>query len=283
MDYSRIYNILITCRRNTPLEKSKDLYTEEHHITPRCLGGDDSRENLVRLTAREHFLAHRLLNKLHPDNPSLKTALFLMCSRDKHGKRNVCSRVYETLKTAHSEEMSRRMSGREVSDETRHKLSKSHIGKVYSTESKQKMSDSAKRKPPMSNKTREKLSRLRKGKNNSQTHNKKISESHKGLTHSPESRMKMSESALRRFEDINERKKLSDARTKKYEFICPYSAQPFIRDVVLETFCRLNNIEYRIMLRSAKNGGRVCAPHHLHKGEISKNTVGWGCRLVIKD
>lgn len=38
-------------------------YTESHHIIPRSLGGDNSSSNLVRLTAREHFICHLLLAK----------------------------------------------------------------------------------------------------------------------------------------------------------------------------------------------------------------------------
>jgi hypothetical protein len=40
-------------------------YTERHHIQPKCLGGTDDHKNLVRLTAREHFVVHHLLTKIH--------------------------------------------------------------------------------------------------------------------------------------------------------------------------------------------------------------------------
>ena len=36
-------------------------YVEKHHIIPRCIGGSDHKENLVSLTAREHFVCHLLL------------------------------------------------------------------------------------------------------------------------------------------------------------------------------------------------------------------------------
>lgn len=35
-------------------------YSEKHHVVPRCLGGGNSKDNLVVLTAEEHFLAHQL-------------------------------------------------------------------------------------------------------------------------------------------------------------------------------------------------------------------------------
>lgn len=41
-----------------------DCYTEKHHIIPRSMGGKDTKENLVVLTAREHYIAHLLLTKI---------------------------------------------------------------------------------------------------------------------------------------------------------------------------------------------------------------------------
>lgn len=38
-------------------------YTERHHIVPRFCGGSNEASNLVRLTARNHFIAHLLLVK----------------------------------------------------------------------------------------------------------------------------------------------------------------------------------------------------------------------------
>ena len=38
-------------------------YVEKHHILPRCMGGGDGKANLIRVTARKHFLFHWLLTK----------------------------------------------------------------------------------------------------------------------------------------------------------------------------------------------------------------------------
>ena len=40
-------------------------YKERHHIIPVSLGGSDNKENLVDLTAREHFICHWLLVKIY--------------------------------------------------------------------------------------------------------------------------------------------------------------------------------------------------------------------------
>ncbi len=39
-------------------------YSEAHHIVPKSLGGSNNKINLVRLTAREHFICHWLLTKM---------------------------------------------------------------------------------------------------------------------------------------------------------------------------------------------------------------------------
>jgi len=38
-------------------------YKERHHILPKALGGDNTKENLVDLTAKEHYVCHHLLPK----------------------------------------------------------------------------------------------------------------------------------------------------------------------------------------------------------------------------
>lgn len=61
MNYKKVYDNLINYRRTNKLRKTKKQYTELHHVIPKSLGGSDSKKNLVRLTAREHFIAHALL------------------------------------------------------------------------------------------------------------------------------------------------------------------------------------------------------------------------------
>ena len=96
MDYQRIYNQLIERAQNKTLEG----YTEKHHIIPKCLGGEDNKENLVKLTAREHFLCHRLLCEIYPKETKLWYALFLMAIGKQSTKREykLSSRSYEKLR-----------------------------------------------------------------------------------------------------------------------------------------------------------------------------------------
>jgi len=62
--YDKIYKQIIEFRKENPLDK--DQYGENHHIIPRSLGGPDDKNNLVRLSAREHFICHMLLAEMYP-------------------------------------------------------------------------------------------------------------------------------------------------------------------------------------------------------------------------
>lgn len=59
--YQRWYDGIVLAARNRVMPK---CYTEVHHIKPKSLGGGNEEANLVRLTYREHFLAHWLLTKI---------------------------------------------------------------------------------------------------------------------------------------------------------------------------------------------------------------------------
>lgn len=87
MDYARIYSEFIDNRKVI----QPTGYVERHHIFPRCLGGDDSPENLVDLIPEDHFFAHLLLAKVH--GGKLASALRLMAdSVERRWKQRLCSR-----------------------------------------------------------------------------------------------------------------------------------------------------------------------------------------------
>jgi cold shock CspA family protein len=79
-----------------------DPYSELHHIKPRSLGGCDSPGNLVRLTYREHFLAHWLLTKICEGNAlrRMQFALACMANLDSHSTRRPLSWQYDIARRA---------------------------------------------------------------------------------------------------------------------------------------------------------------------------------------
>ena len=102
MNYKRIYDSLISRAQSRIIES----YTESHHIVPRCMGGTDDKDNLVCLTPEEHYVAHQLLTKIHPDNYKLALAASMMTANRPSNK------VYGWLKRRHAVAMSECQSGK---------------------------------------------------------------------------------------------------------------------------------------------------------------------------
>jgi hypothetical protein len=79
MNYEYHYNLLIERARYREIYS----YTELHHIIPKCMGGKNSKENLVRLTPEEHYVAHQLLCKIYPlDRKLIHAACMMTVSGD---------------------------------------------------------------------------------------------------------------------------------------------------------------------------------------------------------
>lgn len=61
---------------------TKDQYFEGHHIIPKCFGGEGNTKakhpNIIRLTAKEHFIAHKLLALEFPNCRPLVNAWNMM-------------------------------------------------------------------------------------------------------------------------------------------------------------------------------------------------------------
>jgi hypothetical protein len=101
MNYLAIYNRLIDRGK----DRNTEDFTEIHHIIPRCMGGNDSSENLVRLTPEEHYVAHQLLVKIYPDNYGLAKAAMMMTVQRTNNK------VYGWIRRRHALAMSKSQSG----------------------------------------------------------------------------------------------------------------------------------------------------------------------------
>ena len=127
--YTTCYNNIIQQAQSRVL--SADIYTEKHHIIPRSLGGNDSPDNLVRLTAREHFICHVLLTKmtvgLH--KRSMAYAAWQMTHIVGRSRYTPCSHMYAFLRKQLSD------SYKGIPKTTNHWL-----GKTHTEESKKKQS-----------------------------------------------------------------------------------------------------------------------------------------------
>lgn len=105
MNYLKAYNNIVEKASSRGLRKNKKKfgYTEIHHIKPRCIGGTDDKENLVQVTAREHFILHLLLTKIYPDEHGIIIAAhFIGCLSSSRYDYKVNSRISEYLKIKNS-------------------------------------------------------------------------------------------------------------------------------------------------------------------------------------
>jgi len=62
MNYNKLYSRFIESRLVRIKKRNDGL--EDHHILPVSLGGSNDQSNLITLTFREHFIAHRILAKM---------------------------------------------------------------------------------------------------------------------------------------------------------------------------------------------------------------------------
>ena len=119
--YTIVYNNIINRAKSRVL----DGYGEFHHIIPRSLGGCNSKENIVKLTAREHFICHRLLVKMVEGSAIFKMmkAVDIMTMKNKSQDRyHVNSRTFEKIKIAASIAMSRLTKGKSKHTEKSKKI-----------------------------------------------------------------------------------------------------------------------------------------------------------------
>lgn len=156
MDYKKHYDLLIE-KCNQRMEV--DGYTEDHHIIPRSRGGSDEPDNIVTMTAKEHYIAHMLLARIY--GGSMWLPIMRMS-----GNMKIPSYAYEHARKRHSDYMKTnnpsfipevvdkiRQSnielGKWVGDKNPSRINhpKGMKGKTHSEHTKKMMSDTKKYKP----------------------------------------------------------------------------------------------------------------------------------------
>jgi hypothetical protein len=81
-----------------------DCYTETHHIIPRSFNGTNDNNNLIKLGARHHYIAHLLLARA-TNSPKMIKALHKMVystNGDVQRDYKITSRVYAYVREEHS-------------------------------------------------------------------------------------------------------------------------------------------------------------------------------------
>lgn len=166
--FSRYMRFLDT-RPLRDLQKEKGF--EIHHRIPKSLGGSNSTDNLIKLTTREHFIAHLILWKCY--GGMLAYAFHYMTISKKYEEK-LTARQYEMLVSNRGEQMSRINKGRvrseefkknqrarrfHLSDEAKKKVSLAKKGKKMSKDAIARMAET-KRNNPLTEKQLAQLQRL---------------------------------------------------------------------------------------------------------------------------
>jgi flagellar biosynthesis GTPase FlhF len=206
MDYQKIYNDLISKARSENRVKGKGVYYERHHIIPRCLGGEGNlaskkeHPNLVLLTAREHFIAHKLLYFIYTKNIKIARAFWAMISNKSKGRNyKVSSREYAELQEIAAKSISgknnplfKMVKNPFTNPDFIKKNSERQKNRVRTSEERKKISESKKGKKA-TEETKQKMSKTRKGRKRNPESVRKSAESNKGKKRSPEIIKMMSE------------------------------------------------------------------------------------------
>lgn len=213
--------------------KSRNIsgYVEKHHIIPKSLGGTNNKSNIAHLTAKEHFICHRLLTKFTTGKNQLamsRAAWRITHSNINHQRLKISSSLYEKLKIKSAEDHSKLM--KNIPKTTEHianmknafKGRKSSFkGKTHSDKVKIESSIRIKKNKTngdgvYSKEAREKRIASRKGYTHSEETKRKISESQKGKTVivSDQTKSKISETLKERHQDHHLKGKVAHNRGK---------------------------------------------------------------------
>lgn len=118
MNHKAIYDAIIENAKLQNRNRRDGNYYESHHILPKCLNGSDKKENRVLLTAKEHYICHKLLTYIYKGNRKIINAFYYMSYNKRYV---VSSREYVYIKEL--------ITRTPVSEETRSKQSNIRKGR----------------------------------------------------------------------------------------------------------------------------------------------------------
>lgn len=204
---------------------SENIYTERHHIIPKSLGGNNSKNNLIKLTAREHFICHWLLTKMTTEKSKLKmmAGLWMMSTvkNEHHQRYKVNSRTYEIIRKNAAKEFSKNLTGRKLSDETKKKISQTRKEKIKNGEitvnenkEKYKIISEKRKGKNLSEQTKVKIGNSHRGKSISQEQKEYLSKLNTGKSVSDETKIKLSNTLKQQYAN-GERQPIAGMKGKK--------------------------------------------------------------------
>lgn len=102
MNHKKIYDTIVKNASKQNRKKKTGVLYEYHHILPKSVGGGNSKDNLVLLTPKEHYICHRLLVEIYKgtiDEHKMYYAMWCMVNGLGNQKRYATSsRIYNRLR-----------------------------------------------------------------------------------------------------------------------------------------------------------------------------------------
>jgi len=295
MDYKCIYDKIIERAKNESRKKNNGIYYERHHILPKCLGGLDNKLNLVLLTGREHFICHKLLVKIYPDNKSIWYASSMMiCMKSGNRGYIVTSREYEYNMIILAKNMSEDMKGKpawnkgiKMSKEFCKKDSEANKGRISPNKGKRMSEEQYKNLKIKVWDNKECIEKIRKsniGKIVSKETLIKLSESHKGIYPSKETRIKLSLSHIGFVFSEDSKRKISNSQKGKViprEQIIKRSQSYFKRPILTCPWCGVRGRGSGISKYHFDNC--KCSPNYIEKEDNREILVCNNCGFKSKN
>ena len=203
------------------------VYLERHHILPKSLGGSNEKDNIIILTAKEHFIAHLILWKCY-GGPMAQALYYMMNKKSTTGRHGsvLSSRQYERVKQESKISVSTKLKGRPAhnkgiphSEETKKKIGESSKGRHHSEESKDKIrkantGNTYTKGTKLSEEAKRKLSDLSRGRPKSEAHKTALREASKKRWQDPLEHEKISFANIGRISP-NKGKHMSDEQKEK--------------------------------------------------------------------
>ncbi len=255
--YKKWYDSIVQRAKNRQLDQL--VYKERHHVIPRSIGGNNSKENIVNLTAREHFVCHWLLVKMTKGEVRYKLIYALrMMKATPPGQQRYnnafTSRVYEFYKKEFIEAHIKRVTGWKYTEEQKQKMSiaqKKSYQETWTEEMKAKRNAAvaeANRRRVYTPEMRANRSKGLKGIKRSEEYRRKMSERLKGIKRGPRT-----EEQKKRQSEIS--KGANNANAKTWQLTDPTGTVHVIKGE-LKKFCKSHNISVdsiRVLVQGKKD------------------------------
>lgn len=140
--YLRWYEAIVQSAKERKLQG----YVEKHHVLPLSMGGSNSPDNIIEVTAREHFILHALLTRFTTGKSRQKMfcALSYFCTDNKNHNRQLTARQYAIARQAYSAARK----GVLPSEKCRNAVSAAKKGSKVSETAKKKIGEKLKKRLP---------------------------------------------------------------------------------------------------------------------------------------